>query len=170
MTAIALGRLLLALVASASAALAAEDACRDAVYAGELAALFVAPRELGSEWDSVRESPSAPADDPDLNAAGVRAVQSLHYTRARPGGSEVCSLEIWSFATGAALRRAKPEIERDGWRIDSRGNLLLMTRGVTMSRADGFHPGLLPECQRLADLAEASARERLGCSPATGPR
>ena len=40
----------------------------------------------------------------------------------------------------------------------------MMSRGVTFSRADGFRPGLLPECHRLADLTETRARELLGCS------
>jgi hypothetical protein len=71
----------------------------------------------------------------------------------------VCSLEIWSFTTGATARRARVEIARPGWRLDSHGNLLLMTRGVSFSRADGFRPGLLPECHRLADLAQARANE-----------
>jgi hypothetical protein len=129
-----------------------------------LSALFVPPRELGGEWDSVREAPSNPADDPELVASGVRATQSLHYTRARRGGSEVCSMEIWSFATAAAARRAQAEIAQPGWYLVQRGNLLMLSRGVSFSRVDGFRPGLLPECHRLADLTDAGAGERLGCS------
>jgi hypothetical protein len=168
---LALGLLLGGLLAPMSRALAADERCRGSVYTGDLTALFVAPRELGSDWDSVRESPSNPADDPELDAAGVSATRSLHYTRARPGGSEVCSLEIWSFTTGAAARRARVEIARPGWRLDSHGNLLLMTRGVSFSHADGFHPGLLPECHRLADLSQARASELALCrdAPAAEP-
>jgi hypothetical protein len=73
-------------------------------------------------------------------------------------------MEVWAFATAAAARRAQAGIEQPAWRIDLRGNLLLMSRGVTLSRADGFHPGLLPECLRLADLTEARAHALLGCS------
>jgi hypothetical protein len=156
--------LLVGWLALTSVALAGDDPCRDAQYSGDLTALFVAPRALGFEWESVRETPASPMDDPDLRAAGVRAAKSLHYTRARPGGSEVCSLEIWGFETGAAARRAQAEIERPAWRIDLRGNLLLMSRGVTFSRAHGFRPGLLPECHRLADLTENGASRLLGCS------
>ena len=50
------------------------------------------------------------------------------------------------------------------WRVALRGNLLITSRGVTLSRAEGFRPGLLPECHRLADLTEAGAAELLGCS------
>ena len=111
----------------------------------------------------MREAPSNPADDPDLHAAGVRAVHSLHYTRARQGGSEVCSLEIWGFASAEAARRAQAGIVQPAWRFARSGNLLMMSRGVIFSRADGFRPGLLPECHRLADLAEARASDLLGC-------
>jgi hypothetical protein len=156
--------LLAALLAPAPVALPADDSCPDSVYAGNLAALFVPPRELGVDWDSVRETPSNPADDPDLRGASVRATHSLHYTRARQGGSEVCSMEIWAFATAAAARRARTAIEQPVWRIELRGNLLLMAHGVTLGRADGFHPGLLPECHRLADLTQARASALLGCS------
>ena len=159
----------LLLLALPSVAKAADDGCRDSRYTGDLTALFVPPRALGSEWDSVREAASNPADDPELLAAGVRATRSLHYTRAREGGSEVCSMEIWSFASAAAARSAQSGIAQPGWRLDQRGNLLLMVRGVTFSRASGFQPGLLPECHRLADLTAASAREQLGCGGSKSP-
>jgi hypothetical protein len=142
----------------------AAEPCRDSLYTGDLAAFFVTPRELGSDWESVPETPSDPADDPELRAAGVRATRSLHYTRARRGGSEVCSLEIWGFASPAEARRARAEIAQPAWRVALRGNLLLMSRGVRLSRRDGFRPGLLPECHRLADLTEARADELLRCS------
>src|SRR5262245_43820839 len=148
----------------APAAKAAEPGCRDSVYSGDLAPLFVAPQALGPDWDTVRESPSDPADDPELRAAGVRATRSLHYTRPRPDGSEACSLEIWSFASAAAARRAQSEVGTPAWRIDAVGSLLLTTRGTKLSRDHGFRPGLLPECERLADLARARAGEILGCA------
>ena len=155
--------LLVGLLALTPAARAGEDLCRDRLYSGDLAALFVAPRELGADWDSMRETPANPADDPELRAAGVRATHSLHYTRPRQGGSEVCSLEIWSFATPEAARRARAGMGQPGWRDALRGNLLMMSRGVSLSREDGFRPGLLPECHRLADLTEARANDLLDC-------
>jgi len=160
--------LLAGFLAAASAALAGDDPCRDARYAGDLTALFVPPRELGIDWESVRETPSNPADDPDLLAAGVRATHSLHYTRAIQGGSEVCSMEIWGFATAAAARSAQAGIDQPAWRLVLRGNLLMMARGVIFGRADGFHPGLLPECHRLTDLTEARALELLDCAELEG--
>jgi hypothetical protein len=156
--------LLLGLLAPASDALATDVACRDRRYHGDLTALFVAPRELGADWDSVRESPSDPADDPEFRAAGVLATHGLHYTRERAGGSEVCSLEIWRLASSEAARRAQAAIGLSAWRYALRGNLLIMSRGVSLDRAHGFRPGLLPECHRLVDLTEALAEQKLGCS------
>lgn len=158
--------LLAGLLAPTFVARAGPDGCGDCRYTGDLVALFVPPRELGVDWESVREAPSDPSDDPALRAVGVRATHSLHYARALPGGSEVCSLEIWLFATAGAARRVRDGIERPGWRYALRGNLLMMSRGVSLDRARGFRPGLLQECHRLVDLTEALARDRLGCSDA----
>jgi hypothetical protein len=153
---------LLALAATASAA-RAEDPCREVRYGGDLTALFAPARELGADWETVREAPSDPAQDPELAAAGVVAVQSLHYGRPLRGGAETCSLEVWGFASAAAARRTRGQVGFPGWRFGLRGNLLWMVHGVAFSPAHGFRPGLLPECQRLADLAEARAGALLGC-------
>jgi hypothetical protein len=160
----ALALLIGAMLAPAPSAPAADDACRERSYSGDLTALFPPPSELGPSWDSVPESASDP--DPDLAAAGVTATRSLHYTRRREDGSEVCSLEVWRFASPEAARRTRSQIERDGWRIDPLANLLLMVRGVQLRRGEGFRPGLLAECHQLADLAEAGVRDRLGCGGA----
>jgi hypothetical protein len=165
---IAAALLFVLLLAHASLGRAGGDRCRNALYTGDLGVLFVPPRLLGHDWESVRESPADPGDDPELRAAAVIATKSLHYTRAQPGGSEVCSLEIWAFASDAAARRAQEAFRQPRWRFDLRGNLLLMSRGVSFTREHGFRPGLLPACHRLADLAEAAARERLGCAEAAG--
>jgi hypothetical protein len=156
--------LLAGCLALTSVAVAAPDPCHERRYHGDLTALFVAPRELGAGWDSLRESPSDPADDPDLRAAGVLATQALHYTRERAGGSEVCSLEIWRLASREAAQRAQAGIGQPAWRYALRGNLLIMSRGVSLDRAHGFRTGLLPECHRLVDLTEALAEQKLGCS------
>jgi hypothetical protein len=156
--------LLLAGLLATSIARAGDASCRDARYLGDLAALCVPARELGDGWESVRETPSDPSRDPDLAAAGVRATHDLHYTRARRGGSEVCSLEIWAFSTPAAARLARAGIDQPGWRFTLRGNLLIMLRGVEFSRENGFRPGLVPECHRLAELTEARAGEMMHCS------
>ena len=142
----------LAVWLAAAAAGADEAPCPDCRYAGPLEVLFVAPRALGPDWETLREAPTDPQGDPDLRDAGVRAVHALHYTRERPGGSEVCSVEMWGFASPAQARVARMQMENDDWRFDVRGNLLVMLRGVALLRGQKLRPGLLPACHRLADL------------------
>jgi hypothetical protein len=148
-------------LAAASASRAEPESCRDCRYIGDLALLFPAPESLGPDWELVEEAPVDPLQDRDLHAAGVRAAQALHYTRAFRGRSEVCSVEIWKFTSAEAARLARAGMERDGWHIGLQGNLLVMLHGVTLQRGEGFRPGLLPACRRLADLTEALAGARL---------
>jgi hypothetical protein len=151
-----------ALVALAAGMVRADtDACADCRYAGELSALFVAPRALGPGWESVAEAPSDPRQDADLQSAGVLASHSLHYTHAVHGGSEVCSAEIWRFASPAQARAAKPDLQRDGWGVALHGNLIAMVHGVSLRLGDRLRPGLLPACRRLGELLDENARAAL---------
>lgn len=151
---------LLALLA-AGAARAEEPPCAECRYRGDLAAIFVPARALGPGWDTMAEEIVDPRSDPDLRAAGVEATQSLHYTReVKGGGAEVCSVEIWSFTTPQAARRARADMQRESWRFALRGNLITMLRGVSFERGH-FRPGLRPACTRLAELIEARAAELL---------
>jgi hypothetical protein len=144
----------------AAAAARGDDACADCRYTGALAELFVAARALGPGWETLREAPTDPQADADLRAAGVRAVHALHYTLERQGGSDVCSVELWGFASPVLARGARGGMERDGWRVATRGNLLVMVHGVTLRRGQGMRQGLLHACHRLADLT----LERVGAA------
>jgi hypothetical protein len=157
-------------LAAASVSTAEPDRCGDCRYSGDLDALFPAPEALGPGWELVEEAPVDPLQDRELHASGVRAMQALHYTRAFRGRSEVCSVEIWSFTNADAARRAHAGFERDGWQIGQQGNLLVMLHGVTLQRGEGFRPGLLPVCRRLADLTEAEVEARLRRTGTPRPR
>jgi hypothetical protein len=158
-------------LAAAAASQAAEDECRDCRYRGDLDALFLPATALGAGWELVKEAPVDPRQDPELRAAGVQASQALHYTRPFRGGAEVCSVEIWSFSSAEAARRARAGIEREAWRIGVQGNLLVMLHGVTLQRGVGFRPGLRPVCIRLAELTEAHAASLLlRAGPRAGAR
>jgi hypothetical protein len=132
---------------------------------GSLEPLFVEARALGPGWETLGEAPTDPEKDPEMRAAGVRTVHALHYTRERPGGSEVCSVEIWGFASPAQARSALTGMARAGWRLDVRGNLLVMLRGVALQRDRKLRPGLLPACHRLADLTLERAETALHGAP-----
>jgi hypothetical protein len=146
---------------AAGAARADVEPCADCRYAGDLSALFVAPRALGPGWETVAEAPADPQADADLRSAGVLATHSLHYTHAVHGGSEVCSAEIWRFASFAQARAAEPDVRRDGWRVAVHGNLMLMLHGVSLRLGERLRPGLLPACHRLGELLDESARAAL---------
>jgi hypothetical protein len=135
----------------------ADEPCGECRAPRDLSRLFVQPAALGAGWDTVAETPTDPAADPDLRASGVRAVHNLHYTRPIPGGSQVCSIELWAFHTPEQAQRARAELAREDWYFSLQGDLMLMARGVTLERGRGFRPGLLPECRRLAGLIEARA-------------
>lgn len=157
-TARALG---LALWLLAVAARGEEPSCAECRYVDRLEALLVEPSALGPGWETLREAPTDPQRDPELRDAGVRAVHALHYTRERPGGSEVCSVEIWGFASPAQARSARAAMSREKWRLDVRGNLLVMLRGVALQRGQQLRPGMLPACHRLADLTLERVDEAL---------
>ena len=149
------------LVLAAAAARADTEACADCRYAGDLSALFVAPGAIAPGWESVAEAPVDPQADPDLRVAGVQASHSLHYTHAVHGGSEVCSAEIWRFASPAQARAAEPDLRRDGWRVAAHGNLVVMLHGVSLRLGERLRPGLLPACRRLGELLDENARAAL---------
>jgi hypothetical protein len=134
-----------------------EAACGDCRYAGDIMAVFVSPEVLGKDWEIVHETAGDVLGDPDMRRAGVRATQALHYTQAIPGGSRVCSIEIWRFTGAEAARRAAVGNERDNWRIKVLGNLWVMLHGVVMQRGEPMSQKILPECHRLADLTEGRA-------------
>jgi hypothetical protein len=153
------------------ASAAEPDTCRECSYQGELAALFLPAAALGPGWELVDEVPVDAASDPELRGSGVRAVRALHYTRGFRGGAEVCSVEIWSFTSPAAARRTGSGLERRAWQIGVQGNLIVMLHGVRLERGEGFRPGLLPACRRLADLTEAHAAALLRAGgPPPAPR
>ena len=151
----------LALWLLAVAAHGEEPSCAECRYVDRLEALMVEPRALGPGWETLAEAPTDPQRDPELRDAGVRAVYALHYTRERPGGSEVCSVEIWGFASPAQARSARAGMLREKWRLDVRGNLLVMLRGVALQRGQQLRPGMLPACHRLADLTLERAEATL---------
>ena len=147
-----------------------DEACADCRYAGDLSRLFVAPRALGPGWESVAEAPADPQQDADLRTAGVQATHTLHYTHAVHGGSEVCSAEIWRFASPAQARAAEPDLQRDGWRVAVHGNLIAMLHGVSLRLGETLQPGLVPACRRLGELLDENARAALRPAPAESPR
>jgi hypothetical protein len=130
-------------------------------FQGDLGEIFVPDRAVLGSWEVVREAPSNPARDPELHAAGVRAVQARHYTRSRGPISQVCSVEIWRFDDGERAAHAAQRIEIPRWRFLQRGNLLISLRAVTLEREVGSRSGLFPDCHRLGERTGERAALRL---------
>jgi hypothetical protein len=124
-----------------------------------LQAVFVPVERLPETWEIVGEAPVNVASDPQLVTLGVSAVDTWHYTRPLPGGSQVCSAEIWAFSSADAARRAARVVDYPGWRFLRQSHLLIMLRGTTFQRGEGFRKGLFPECHHIGERIGARAAQ-----------
>jgi hypothetical protein len=131
----------------------AAGAAADEIFVEEA---WVAPADLGRGWEIVREAPGAPESDPDLVAWGVRSQHARHYTRHRDGTVEVCSVEIWGFASVAQARAAQAGFAYPGWQFDREGALLLMSRGLRMAPGQPPRRGVFAACARIGARVRAN--------------
>jgi hypothetical protein len=116
-------------------------------------ALFAPPPSRA--WQIITERPEAP-DDAE-RALGLRASTARHYTRARGAVSEVCTVELWSFAAPAQAERARAEIAQPTWWGRAAGAQLVLAHGVRLERGRGSRNELSPECTALGEAAHARA-------------
>ena len=106
-------------------------------------------------WEPTYEA-VAVERDPTLRAQGLRASVARHYGRWYGAVTEVCTVELWSFASAAQARASLAALDLPrGWKRVS-GTLLVMARGVRLERGVGTRHGLVPGCQRLAESVDAS--------------
>jgi len=117
---------------------------------------WVTAAVLGRGWEVVREAPGVPASDPDLVAWGVRSQNARHYTRHRDGRVEVCSIEIWGFASVGQARAAQAGFAYPGWRFEREGALLLMSRGLRMAPGQPPRRGVSADCARIGARVRAN--------------
>lgn len=110
---------------------------------------FLLPGELRGGWEVLREAPSDPASDPDLVAWGVRDQRVRHYTRDHRRRVEVCSVEIWDFASEPQAAAAESGFEYPGWQIRRAGERLVMVRGLVLTPEGAARRGVFPECGSL---------------------
>lgn len=155
-------RLARALGSAAAALLLALPAASDPARIPALDPLFLRAAELPPGWEIVTERGEDAREDPDLVRAGVRERLGRHYTRARGARSEVCSVELWSFANAERAGRAERMLPQDAARVQQIGPLLISLRAATLVRRRGLTPGLFPDCVALGDRIQARARRALG--------
>lgn len=129
-----------------------------AAGAGGESALLTAD-EVGLGWEIVREAPTDPARDPDLVRWGVREQHVRHYTRSRYGMAEVCSVEVWDFASTEQARAAEAGFQYPDWQISRAGMLLVMVRGLVRDRELKRPPvrGVFPDCDAIGSRIRARA-------------
>ncbi len=118
-------------------------------------------RDVRPGWEVVNEMPEDPRKDEDLVEWGVVAKQTRHYTRNLNGVSQVCSVELWVFENEARARLAQANFEFADWRIDRKGDTLVMLRAVTL-RSDATDRTIYPDCEKLGKIVGARAAKFVG--------
>ena len=106
-------------------------------------------------WETISDRPEIP--DPAERARGLLGSAARHYTRARGPVSEVCTVELWSFATPAQAEGARAAVAQPTWWGRAAGAQLVLAHGVRLDRARGARDELSPECVSLAEAAHARA-------------
>ncbi len=112
--------------------------------------------DVSFNWEIVEETPTDPTQDADLVEWGVVAQRTRHYTRKSNGASQVCSVELWAFENDARARLAQENFEFPNWRIDRKGDTLVMLRAVTI-RNETTQRTIYPDCEKLGEIARARA-------------
>jgi hypothetical protein len=108
-------------------------------------------------WEPTHEA-VAVERDPSLRAQGLIASVSRHYGRARGAVTEMCSIELWSFARADQALAAHAALDRpESWKQVS-GTRLVLARGVRLERRVGTRHGLVPGCRELAESVDGRAR------------
>jgi hypothetical protein len=106
-------------------------------------------------WEVLTEAPERP--DADERALGLVGSVGRHYTRARGPVSEVCTVELWSFARPEQAERVRAEIAQPNWWGRTAGTALVLAHSVRLERNRGTRRELSPDCSALAEAAHARA-------------
>src|SRR5262245_28228765 len=113
------------------------------------------PPAPSGAWEILRDPPELP--DADERALGLIASTARHYTRARGAVSEVCTVELWSFARREQAERARAEVAQPNWWGRTAGPELVLAHGVRLERGKGSRADLSSECSALAEAAHTRA-------------
>jgi hypothetical protein len=124
-----------------------------AAGAEPLEALF--PPAPSRAWEVVTERVETP--DAEERALGLLASLARHYTRARGGVSEACTIEVWSFARADQAEAARAAVARPDWWGRTAGPLLVLAHGVRLDRLRGSRAELGSACTALAESAHSLA-------------
>jgi hypothetical protein len=106
-------------------------------------------------WEVMIELPELP--DGEERALGLLGSAARHYSRATGAVSEMCTLEVWSFARPDQAERARAELARPGWWGRAADAQLVLAHGVRLERERGSRVELSAACESLAEAAHARA-------------
>ncbi|HKA13383.1 MAG TPA: hypothetical protein VKH41_00070 [Myxococcota bacterium] len=95
--------------------------------------------------------------DAEERALGLLGSATRHYTRARGAVSEVCTVELWSFAKPEQAERARAAVAQPTWWGRAAGAQLVLAHGVRLERKRGSRAELSADCSALAEAAHARA-------------
>ena len=137
--------------------------CAAAATAEPLDALF--PPAPSRAWQVVGDRGEVP--DAEERALGLRASRARHYTRARAGVTEACTVELWWFAREAQAEAARAAVAQPDWWGRTAGALLVLAHGVRLDRVRGSRGDLSAECESLAESAHARALATLAAGGPT---
>jgi hypothetical protein len=110
-------------------------------------------------WEVLTEAPELP--DAEERELGLIASVARHYTRARGPVSEVCTVELWSFARPEQAERARAEVAQPSWWGRTAGAELVLAHGVQLERGRGSRNELTSACTALAEAAHTRAAATL---------
>jgi hypothetical protein len=112
--------------------------------------------DVRPRWEVVNETVEDTAKDADLVEWGVVAKRARHYTRGSVGESQVCSVELWAFQNEARARLAHENFKFPDWRIDRKGDTLIMLRAVTV-RGNAAKRTIFSDCEKLGNIVVTRA-------------
>jgi hypothetical protein len=145
----------LGLLCAWATALHAEDGAPAAPAPSGEIVLDAFPPSPSRAWEVLTEAPERPSADE--RTLGLVGSVGRHYTRARGPVSEVCTVEVWTFAQAEQAERVRAEIAQPNWWGRTAGSALVLAHGVRLERHRGSRHELSRECSALAEAAHARA-------------
>jgi hypothetical protein len=118
-------------------------------------AFDVFPAPPNRTWEVLVDPPERP--DAAERALGLQGSAARHYTRVRGAVSEVCTIELWSFAQPDQAEQARAALVKPAWWGAVAGARLVLAHGVRLERGRGSRAELSADCAELARAALARA-------------
>ena len=127
--------------------------CAASAASAQVDAIF--PPAPSRAWETLTEAPEVP--DEVERQLGLISSVARHYTHARGAVSQVCTVEVWSFARPEQAERARAEVAQPNWWGRTAGAQLVLAHGVRLQRERGSRNEVSADCTALAEAAHGLA-------------